>query len=416
MNSSVDSCQNGLLSLDDALGRILGSLSPLEATEQVTLNQPTGRIVAETITAPFDLPPFTNSAMDGYALFSEGLRPGMGLSVIGKSMAGQPFEGSVKKGECVRIFTGAPLPEGADSVIMQEETLVTGNRLTLKRLPSKGENIRPAGGDVRKGEQLFTRGKRLNAADVGLLASLGHASITVYQRPRVGFFSTGDELRSLGKPLTPGAIYESNRYQLQSLLTALPVESTDLGQVPDRLEPLLQRLHEASRNHDVILSTGGASVGEADLLEKALKRLGRLYLWKVAIKPGKPLLFGRLGEAWFFGLPGNPVSVHVTFSQIVRPALWKLAGASSFKPLRIQARCTHDLHKTPGRLEFQRGIVRVGENGEATVSGLAGQGSHQLKSLSQANCYIILPPESKGAKSGETVLVEPFTCLLTNDD
>ncbi len=415
MNSSVDPCHNSLISLEEALRQILAMLSPLHATEWLPLQQALNRILAEDIAAPFDLPPFTNSAMDGYALSLAGIQAGTRLRVIGKSMAGQPFEGILKKGQCIRIFTGAPLPKGADAVIMQEETLAEDNRITLKNVPAMGENIRPAGGDVKQGERVLDQGKYLDAADLGLLASLGHAWLKVHQRPRVGFFSTGDELRPLDESLPPGTIYESNRYQIQGLLATLPVDATDLGRVPDRLVDVLQCLQEASQNHDVILSSGGASVGEADLLGEALRQVGQLYLWKVAIKPGKPLIFGHLGKAWFFGLPGNPVSVHVTFNQIVRPALWKLAGASSFQPLRIKARCVHDLHKTPGRMEFQRGILRLQENGELVVYSLAGQGSHQLRSLSQANCYIILPAESSGAKSGETVLVEPFTCQLPFD-
>ncbi len=417
MNSlPTDPCQGGLISLDDALRQILETISPLEATEQLMLRQALGRILAQQVSATFDLPPFTNSAMDGYALSLTGLQPGCSLEVIGRSMAGQPFNGRIEQGQCVRIFTGAPLPEGADAVLMQEDALLEGNRMIPQRIPSQGENIRAAGGDVRQGDIVLGRGKRLNAADLALLASLGHSWIQVYQQPTVGFFSSGDELRPLGEPLTPGTIYESNRYSLHGLLADLPVVGTDLGHVPDRLEIIRQRLEQGGQNYDVILSSGGASVGEADLLGEALRQVGDMHLWRVAIKPGKPLLFGRIGKAWFFGLPGNPVSVHVTYSQIVRPALWKLAGAPSFRPLRIQARCGHDLQKIPGRLEFQRGQMIQNPDGELTVFSLSGQGSHQLRNLSQANCYIILPADSTGAKTGETVLVEPFTCQLPSHD
>ncbi len=411
MNSSAaDPCQGGLITLDIALGQILTAIAPLEATEQVTLQRALGRVLGKDISAPFDLPPFTNSAMDGYALSLNGLKPNMALTVVGKAMAGQPFPGNIRLGQCVRIFTGAPLPPGADAVVMQEETMGEGDRILLKRLPVPGENVRPAGGDVRRGENVLATGQRLGAADLGLLASLGIAMVNVIQLPRLGFFSSGDELRPLGVPLTPGAIYESNRYSLHGLLDPLPVTATDLGRVPDQLEPILQCLEPAGQEYDVILSSGGASVGEADLLGEALRRVGKMHLWKVAIKPGKPLLFGQIGKAWFFGLPGNPVSVHVTFSQIVRPALWRLAGIPAFKPLRIQARCGQALHKTPGRLEFQRGRLSQNETGRLTVVGLEGQGSHQLKTLSRANCYIILPAESSGVKAGDPVLVEPFDC------
>lgn len=396
------------MTLESALGQILSMLEPLGDSEQVPLKSALGRVLAEDIIAPLPLPPFTNSAMDGYALPLQGLQPEQPLTVVGKAMAGHPHAGNVQPGQCVRIFTGAPVPAGCEAVIIQEQVERQGDKIHLRHMPSRGENIRPAGGDVHAGEKVLPQGKPLNAADLGLLASLGNVAVKVVQFPRVAFFSSGDELCPQGRSLPPGSIYESNRYSLYGLLASLPVQVTDLGKVEDQLEQILDHLENAAQSHDVIISSGGASVGESDLLGQALQEAGTMHLWKVAIKPGKPLIFGRIGKAWFFGLPGNPVSVHVTFTQIVRPALWKLAGVESFQPLRLPVVCENDLHKTPGRLEFQRGRLVQVETGQFKVFGLGGQGSHQLKSLSQANCFIILPADSCGIQAGETVIVEPF--------
>ncbi len=410
-----DPCRGGLLPLETALARILAAIDPLDADEWLDLRPAIGRVLARDVHAPADLPAFTNAAMDGYAVITAGLTPGTPLTVVGHALAGKPFTGMLRPGQCVRIFTGAAVPRGADAVVMQEAVRRDGNQIHLQHPPQPGENIRPAGGDIRKGERVLRRGERLTAARLGLLAALGIPAVQVFQRPQVAYFSSGDELTPLGTPLAPGRIYDSNRYSLHGLLHSLPVAPVDLGRQPDDLERLAACLAQAGEQFDVVISTGGASVGEADLLRRALTRVGELHLWRLAVKPGKPLIFGRIRRAWYFGLPGNPVSVHVTFTQIVRPALWHLAGGRSFRPLRLRLPCRNRLHKSPGRLEFQRGRLIPGVDGHWQVEGLAGQGSHQLATLAKANCYIVLPAESSGAAPGDVVEVEPFETWSTDD-
>lgn len=410
-----DPCQSQLLPLETALERILSRIDPIGASEWLDLRAALGRILARDIRAPGDLPGFTNAAMDGYAVVTAGLDTETPLTIIGGALAGKPFTGDLRPGECVRIFTGAAVPKNADAVVMQEQVRRDQNRIYLQRLPQPGENIRPAGSDVRQGDRVLCRGERLASAHLGLLAALGIPTVRVFHCPRVAYFSSGDELCSLGTPLAPGQIYDSNRHTLHGLLHSLPVSPVDLGRQPDDLSRLASCLVQAGEQFDALISTGGASVGEADLLRQALRQVGELHLWRIAIKPGKPFLFGRVRRAWFFGLPGNPVSVHVTFSQIVRPALWHLAGGHPFRPLRLRVPCRNPLHKAPGRLEFQRGRLAANGDGRWYVKGLAGQGSHQLAALARANCYIILPAESTGVAAGEIVEVEPFETQMPHD-
>lgn len=414
-SSAVDPCQSSLLSLDAALEKILAAISPIDACEQVTLKSALGRILADPVAAPLDLPPFANSSVDGYAINLDGTnrqQQAQALPVLGTSLAGHPYLGRLGAATAARIFTGAAVPQGATAVIMQEEVIREGETIRLKRLPEPGENIRLPGSDVHCGQTVLARGTILKAASLGLLAALGIATVRVLQKPRVAYFSSGDELRGLDEALAVGQIYDSNRYSLHGLLTEFPVFACDLGSVPDDLSQLTALLCEVGQSFDLIISSGGASVGEADWLPRAVAEVGQLKLWQIAIKPGKPLIFGQIGRAWYFGLPGNPVSVHVGFTQIVRPALWKLAGLAEFKPLRLNAVCQNDLIKTKGRLEFQRGRLDLDEHGRLIVTGLAGQGSHQLATLTQANCFIVLPAESTGVRAGEWVMVEPFTPWL----
>ncbi|BCX87869.1 molybdopterin molybdotransferase [Methylomarinovum tepidoasis] len=414
MTSSADPCRSpGLVPLAQALEQILSGIAPLPGDEWVPVHDAGGRILACDLQAPMPLPAFTNAAMDGYAVRAQDRGR---LKVIGTAWAGKAFPGRVEAGTCVRIFTGAPLPEGADAVVMQEQVAREGDTVILSAPVRPGENVRHAGEDLERGAVLLSKGKRLQAADLGLLAAAGVSQVPVCLRPRVGFFSSGDELRPLTETLQPGQIYDSNRYTLEGLLRELPVVACDLGAQPDDLERLGACLRLAAEHTDVLISTGGASVGEADLLRQALIQAGgEIHLWRLALKPGKPLIFGRVGRTWYFGLPGNPVSVHVTFRQLVRPALWRLAGGRPYRTLRLQVPCTHPLKKDPGRLEFQRGRLHYGDDGKLAVTALSRQGSHQLAALSRANCYIVLPADSRGVNAGETVTVEPFTTDLVDD-
>ena len=398
------------LTLDDALARILAAMPPAADRVDLPLRQALGRILAADIHAPFDLPPFANSAMDGYALRHADVagQPDAALAVVGTAFAGRPYTGTVETGQCVRIFTGAAMPAGADSVLMQEDAIPEDGHIRLSRLPATAANVRPPGDEIRAGGRLLERGRRLNAADLGLLASAGLAEVAVTRQLRVAFFSTGDELRPLGEALGPGQIHDSNSHMLHGLLTDPAIAAIDLGAVRDDPAALRQILLDASGQADAIVTTGGVSVGDADFVTPALAELGRVEFWKVAVKPGKPFAFGKIGPAWLFGLPGNPVAVMVTFLQLVRPALLQLMGATARRPLRLKATSRSVLKKSPGRMEFQRGVFAPDGAGGLIVEGVAGQGSHQLIGMSRANCFIVLPTDTAGVKPGDVVDIEPF--------
>jgi molybdopterin molybdotransferase len=403
------------LSVAAALQRIDSEIVPVPGREQVALRAALGRILAETVYSPIDVPAHTNSAMDGYALRSEDL-PTEGVArfslLAGSSFAGRPFPGVVGPGECVRIMTGAVMPEGGDTVVMQEHAEVQGQWLRIGGGYRPGENVRAAGEDLRRGQAVLSSGTRLQPAALGVLASLGVAEVSVRRRPRVAFFSTGDELRSIGESLGPGDIYDSNRYTLYGMLQRLGLEAIDMGVVRDRREELQAAFREAGEQADALITSGGVSVGEADFVKETLGTLGRVSFWKIAMKPGRPLAFGRIGESLFFGLPGNPVSVMVTFYQFVQPALRRLMGERDPTPVLVPARLTERLRKRRGRTELQRGVLSRDESGALCVRSTGEQGSGILSSVSRANCFIVLPEESTGGEPGASVLVQPFDGLV----
>lgn len=403
-----------LLTIKEALEKIRLAIQPITESESIALNKALGRILAEPVYSPINMPFDTNSAMDGYA-FSSVDKPGQGtftLQCVGTSWAGKPFQGKLQTGECVRIFTGAVLPPKTDSVIMQENVQVDGNSIFFPDDTAIDDNVRYVGEDVQQGSCLITPPKRLTVSDISLLASVGVANVSVKRALKVAFFSTGDELVALDQALTSGKIYDSNRYTLQGLLGDVNVTATDMGIIPDDKQLLEDSLLAAAKDFDVLITTGGASVGDADYVKEILERCGEVNFWKIAIKPGKPLAFGKIGASYFFGLPGNPVSVMATFQQIVAPALRQLAGESPSKALRITATCTSTLKKAAGRQEFQRGILSQDDDGNFWVVSSGAQGSNILSSLSRANCYIVLPSECTGVNVGEKMIVEPFSLLL----
>ncbi len=398
----------------EAWRRIDERLVPLAGRERLALRSALGRTLAEGVVSPFNVPAHTNAAMDGYALRAADL-PESGtvrLAVVGTALAGRPFAGEVRAGQCVRIMTGAVLPAGADAVVMQERVTVAAEGVEVAAGLRAGENVRRAGEDLRAGEDAVAAGRVLGPAELGLLASLGVTEVTVTRRPRVAFFSTGDELRSPGEPLGEGQIYDSNRYTLFGMLTRLGAEPVDLGVVRDTPQALRAALEEASAAADVVVTSGGVSVGEADFVKAVLADLGEVSLWKVAIKPGRPLAFGRLGSAWFFGLPGNPVAVMVTFYAFVQPALQRLMGQSGPLPQRFTVPCLSRLAKRPGRTEYQRGILRRDADGRLAVEKTGAQGSGILSSMSAADCFIVLPPEQGTVEPGDLVEVVPFHGLI----
>ncbi|MFQ1899148.1 molybdopterin molybdotransferase MoeA [Aeromonas veronii] len=402
---------SGLLPLSDALQGMLEQLACCCDSEPLPLPEALGRVLASDIASPLAVPPFDNSAMDGYAVRLEDLTSGTPLIMAGKAFAGQPYQGEWPAGHCVRIMTGAPVPEGTDAVVMQEETLADGDRITFLAQPEPGQNIRRTGSDIGKGACVLPAGTRLTPREMPLLASLGVATVAVRRPLKVAIFSTGDELKPVGTPLAHGDIYDSNRYGVRAMLARMGCNCLDLGIIPDDPAQLRAAFIRADEEADVLITTGGVSVGEADFTKQLLDELGEIGFWKLAIKPGKPFAFGRLPRAWFFGLPGNPVSAMVTFDQLVQPALAKLAGQQFERPLQLQAIAAEPLKKSPGRLDFQRGILSQGPNG-LEVRSTGSQDSAVFSSLSQANCYIVLERERGRVAAGETVTVEPFGGLL----
>ncbi len=402
------------LDCDSARRRILDSVSPVRGFERLALRSALGHVLTEDISSPIDVPSHTNSAMDGYAVKGDDLLESdfHEFKLVGTSLAGKPWPGKVKSGQCVRIMTGAVMPKGADTVVMQEHVKREGDKVLIGPYQKPGQNVRKAGEDLSVGQLVLPSGRRLTPADLGLIASLGLAEVTVYRRLRVAFFSTGDELRSMGEPLKTGEIYDSNRYTLYGMLKKLDVELLDMGVIRDAPDALRNAFQTASSSTDVVISSGGVSVGEADYVKETLNELGEVNFWKVAMKPGRPLTFGRLGEAVFFGLPGNPVSVMVTFYQFVLPALRKMMGEKCPSPLTVKARCLSKLRKRPGRTEYQRGILETAKNGELVVRKTGNQGSGILRSMSEANCFILLDKDSAGIDEGALVDVQPFSSFF----
>ncbi|MEZ5448478.1 MAG: molybdopterin molybdotransferase MoeA [Thiolinea sp.] len=398
--------------MEQAQERILSAIHALTARERVNLHQAAGRILADDVQAGFDVPPHRNSSMDGYAFRQEGITAGSRLRVIGKSFAGRPFLEPVAAGECVRIMTGAMLPPDTDTVEMQENVRLEGEQAVLLAECAHGSNVRYPGDDLRAGDCILQQGRKLNAADLGLLASLAIGEVDVLRRPRVAFFSTGDELKPIGSPLLPGDIHDSNRYTLYAMLQKLEVEMVDMGIIPDQAAAVEQAFTDASRIADVLITSGGVSVGDADYVTATLAKLGQVNFWKMAMKPGKPFAHGRLGNCLFFGLPGNPVSVMATFLLFVRPAILKLRGEAVPVLQEQNAIALTPLKKTPGRKDYQRGICARDAQGHWQVSSTGKQESHMLRSMSQANCFIVLARDSGDMAAGSHVSILPFSELL----
>jgi molybdopterin molybdotransferase len=337
------------------------------------------------------------------------------LARIGDSFAGKPFGGTLGAGQAVRIFTGAVMPAGADTVVMQERAteIPGGVRIAAGAVAKAGQNRRFAGEDVKRGSVVFSAGQPLHPAEIGMLASLGIIEIGVYRRLRVAFFSTGDELVALGQPLGTGQIYDSNRYTIHGMLTRMGCDVVDMGVVPDVPATLERAFAAAAATADVVITSGGVSVGEADFVKALLDKLGEVLFWKIAMKPGRPLAYGRIGGAHFFGLPGNPVSVMVTFYEFVRDALLVLQGRANVgPPPTFKATLGAPIKKVPGRTEFQRGILMPDASGGWQVRTTGDQGSGILSSMSRANCFIVLPPEAGNVAAGETVDVQLLEGLI----
>lgn len=401
------------LDLADAQRRLIDEVDGPSETETVALDRALDRVLASEIRASIDIPHFDNSAMDGYAVRHDDPAFAMEspeLDVIGESFAGHPFAGALAPGTCVRIYTGARIPDGATAVVMQEDaTALRSHRVRLNDSPSERQYVRARGSDVREGAPLLARGMQLGAAHLGLAASAGLTSLPCYRTPRVGYLTTGDEIRLPGSTLGPGDIYDSNHHFLSGALRRLPIEPVDLGHARDDVASLRETLARGMVETDAIISSGGVSVGAADLVGDVLEQMGTVAFWKVAMKPGKPLLFGHLGHVPFFGLPGNPVSTVVTFLQLARLALQKMCGLAPALPWSITATLRTRIDKSPGRLDFQRGIMESADDGSVEVRSTGDQSSAILSSVTRANCLIVLPREQGDLSEGTEVRIQPLS-------
>ena len=405
-----------MLSAEQAILQMLSEVAPLTQTVSVPISVALDRVLAQPVVSGINVPGYDNAAMDGYALRAAEVAPGQPLTVAGVALAGHAFTDKVPTGSCVRITTGAVMPAGLDTVVMQEQVELTQTdlqqQIVCQLVPSPGEHVRRAGEDVAKGAAVFAAGHKLRPADIGLLASLGIANVKVWRQLKVAIFSSGDELVPPGQSLPDGHIYDSNRYVIAAMLQRLGVEVIDLGLLPDDPKAIEQAFAQAMTQADVLITSAGVSVGEADYTRQILHKLGQINFWQVAIKPGKPFAFGKLDNCWFFGLPGNPVAAVVTLEQLVQPVLRKLSGETVTANVKLlSAECEVPLKKQPGRMDFQRGWYWQGEHG-LKVKTLGAQSSGMLSSIANANCYIVLERDSASLPAGEIVSILPFSNLL----
>lgn len=411
------------MDLEEAREALFAQIAAVSASECIPLTQAHGRIAAEVVRAQLPLPPFPASAMDGYALRRQDVPNHKTFRIVGQSLAGHPYSGSIKAGECARIFTGAVVPDGADLIVLQEEVadVITDENgdENVRFVPHKTDEdyIRPVGNDVQQGHPMTQPGDTLSPLLLGALAAAGVCDINVYRRPKVGIFSSGDELRDPGTPpeaLALGQIYDSNRFTLTSLLRQQPIELITLDRLPDDPDAVEAALAEASCRCDMLITSGGVSVGDADFIGATIARLGELSFWRLNLKPGKPLAFGKIGDCWIFGLPGNPVSTIVTCLLLAKPSLQVLCGTLPKPLLRIPATLTSPVSHHPGRAEYQRGIYSQKEPAGSglTVRHTGDQGSNRLSTFAGANCLIEVPKESGDLTAGAEVNILPLSDLL----
>lgn len=393
-----------MLSIEDAVARLRSTIHVINETETVSLAEGNQRVLANDVIAPVSLPPFASSAMDGYAIkTSEASNTGSSFRVIGTSFAGTPYDdATVPASSAVRIFTGAMVPEWADAVVLQEDVDRQAETITIKEIPTPGDNIRLIGHDVRREELLLAQGTKLGAFDISWLAACGVASVNVVRRIRIALFSTGDELQDPGKPLSKGQIYDSNRAALKELLRSKPVSIEDLGRLRDDPVLIEEAISKVSKDVDIIVTTGGVSVGDADYVRPVVEKLGELTFWNVALKPGKPIAVGHVEHALFLGLPGNPVSTIVTYLLFVAKTIDALSGMTPVDPLTVPALLTTPLRHSRGRREYQRGILSRDGN-RLCVRSTGDQSSNRLATMSGANCLILVPETADSLEKGEVV-------------
>jgi molybdopterin molybdotransferase len=411
--SCLDGYDPNALRADTAREAILSVLAPIKEMESVPVRMGLGRVLAQEIVPQINVPAHDNTAMDGYAVRFSDLRESADsrLEELGTALAGRPYKGQVGPGQCVRVMTGAVMPEGTDTVVIQEIVKTEGRTIVVPPGQKAKQNVRYAGEDLKIGVPVLQPGAWLRPAELGLIASLGIPEIKVKRKLRVAFFSTGDELASIGAKLKEGEVYDSNRYTLYGMLARLGVAVEDLGVVRDDPKQLKKAFQKAAAQADAVITTGGVSVGEADFVKQLMAELGEVLFWKIAMRPGRPMAFGRIGDAFLFGLPGNPVAVMVTFYQFVRDALLYLSGRTDdFAIPLLKATAAEKMRKVPGRTEYQRGVL-YREGGEWRVRVTGQQGSGVLRSMAEANCFIVLEHERGAVAAGEPVQVQLFEGL-----
>ena len=414
--SCFDPAVNGgaMLPVAESIGRILGQLSWPQQVEEINLSEAVNRVLAQDQISSINVPQQTNSAMDGFAIRAADLPESEqhSFNVVGQVFAGAAHTGVVSAGEAVEIMTGAPVPEGADSVVMREVTEREGDSLTCFGPVTVGQHVRQCGEDVKAGTLALSSGCLIRPQEQGLLASLGMQKISVYPQLTVAVFSTGDEVVAQGQSLPANSIYDTNRFTLMGMLQRMGCKVIDLGIIEDSQAAMEQTLTGAAESADMVISSGGVSMGQADYIKLALEAVGEINFWRIAMRPGRPLAYGKLGSTPFFGLPGNPVAVMVTFLQFVQPALRKMMGQRDWQPLRMVAVAERSLKSRLNRIDYLRGTYRINDQGQLVVNSTGAQGSGILTSMVQANCLIEIGEQYSHIEAGDTVLIQPFSDLL----
>ncbi|EOX3412060.1 bifunctional molybdopterin-guanine dinucleotide biosynthesis adaptor protein MobB/molybdopterin molybdotransferase MoeA [Vibrio cholerae] len=403
-----DTLSPAFLSVEQGREKILSLISPLAETESVAIQECYQRVLPREVHSPINVPAYRNSAMDGYALRSDDLERDS-YSVAAEVLAGSHYPKTVALGEAVKIMTGAPMPLGADTVVMREQATQNGGLVSFAGAKIKaGQNVRQAGEDLAQGQVVFSTGQRLLSPEMGMLASLGFAHADVFRSLKVAIFSTGDEVQAPGGDIEPNSIFDSNRFTLTGLLKQLGCQVIDLGIIEDDEAKMMQVLEQAAKQADMVITSGGVSVGDADFIKSALEKLGHIDFWRINMRPGRPLAFGQIAGKPFFGLPGNPVAVMVSFINFVEPALRKMQGEQGWQPLKVNAIALEDLRSRQGRTEFSRGVYAFNTQGQLTVRTTGKQGSGILRSMSEANCLIEIAPAIDTVKVGESVTIIPL--------
>ena len=403
-----DTLSPAFLSVEQGREKILSLISPLAETESVAIQECYQRVLAREVFSPNNVPAYRNSAMDGYALRSGDLERDS-YRVVAEVLAGSHYPKTVERGEAVKIMTGAPMPLGADTVVMREQATQNGELVSFAGAKIKaGQNVRQAGEDLAQGQAVFSIGQRVLSPEMGMLASLGFAHADAFRSLKVAIFSTGDEVQAPGGDIEPNSIFDSNRFTLTGLLKQLGCQVIDLGIIEDDEAKMMQVLEQAAKQADVVITSGGVSVGDADFIKSALEKLGQIDFWRINMRPGRPLAFGQIAGKPFFGLPGNPVAVMVSFINFVEPALRKMQGEQGWQPLKVNAIALEDLRSRQGRTEFSRGVYAFNTQGQLTVRTTGKQGSGILRSMSEANCLIEIAPAIDTVKVGESVTIIPL--------